>query len=45
MEKEPIDNLPISHLEPITLYTDHIPTKGEILEARKKRLRDLGYGK
>ena len=29
----------------ITLYTDHIPTKGEILEARKKRLRDLGYGK
>jgi len=43
MESE--DCTTVSGLGEILLYTDHVPTKREILEARKQRLRDLGYGK
>lgn len=42
-EREKTGDAPFSSkLGEITLMTDHIPTKKEILEAKKQQLRNLG---
>lgn len=40
--KEPVDNPMPSKIGEIVLMTDHIPTKKEILEAKKQQLREMG---